>query len=193
MEEKEQLQEQEQKKEELVDKVLKESKETIAQIIEEGINPSNLDNLGKIIDIYKDMSNVKYWKVKEEDIMRYRESAYGNYGDESYGRRGVKGTGPYSRYRDGGSYGRRGIPGTGRGRYRGHEMLDDMYEDYQGYTEAKEDYRASGNYGAKDESVESLDRMLKGITEFMKCLKEDAESQEEVQLVEKYARKISEM
>lgn len=188
-EEKKQMQEQELQGREILDKILEKSEEKINQILEEDIRPENLDSLGKLIDIHKDISNEKYWKMKEENIMRYRDS----YGDDSYGRRGVRGTGPYSRYREGGSYGRRGVPGTGRGRYRGEDMLDDMYEKYQGYSEAKEEYRDSGSYGAKDDSIESLDKMLKGITEFMKCLKEDADSQEEVQLVEKYARKISEM
>lgn len=174
------------------EKIMCDVENLMNQIQQQGINTDNIDFLGKIVDIHKDLSNEDYWKIKEEN---YMYGNYGNYGeDSSYGRRGVRGTGPYSRYREGGSYGRRGVPGTGRGRrYRGHEMLDEMYDNYQGYNEGKEEYNASGNYGAKDESIESLDKMLKSVVYFMQSLKEDADSQEEVQLVEKYARKLSEM
>lgn len=173
-------------------KTIEKAEEVIENILNNGINENNLDFLGKIVDIHKDMSNEEYWKIKEEI---YMYGNYGNYGDgDSYGRRGVKGTGRYSRYRDGGSsYGRRGVPGTGRGRYRGEDMLEEMYDNYQGYHEGREAYNNSGNYGAKDESIESLDRMLKSIVYFMQCLDEDADSQEEKQLIQKYARKISEM
>lgn len=193
--EEEKIKESETKEEKNIqNKTLEETEKLIKLILNEGINENNLDFLGKVIDIHKDMSNEEYWKIKEENYM-YRD--YGNYGDsygnDSYGRRGVKGTGRYSRYREGGSYGRRGVKGTGRGRYRGEEMLDEMYDNYQGYHEGKEEYGNSGNYGAKDESIESLDRMLKSIVYFMQCLDEDADSQEEKQLIQKYARKISEM
>lgn len=183
----------EQSTEEVLCKTKEEIEKAIKSMTENGLQREDVDILGKIIDIHKDIANEEYWKKKEEYYMydNYRE-----YGEGSYGRRGVKGTGRYSRYRDSSmdsSYGRRGVPGTGRGRYRGHEMLDDMYEDYNRYNEGREEYNNSGNYGAKDESMESLDKMLKSVVYFMQSLKEDADSQEEVQLVEKYARKISEM
>lgn len=182
------------KQEDVLCKVKEETEKAIESIVESGLQKEDVEILGQLIDIHKDIENEKYWKIKEE---YYMYGNYGNYGNEgsSYGRRGVRGTGPYSRYRDGGSsYGRRGVPGTGRGRrYRGHDMLDEMYDNYEGYNEGREEYNASGNYGAKDESIESLDKMLKSIVYFMQCLKEDADSQEEIQLVEKYARKISEM
>lgn len=166
----------ENKSEKILDKVKEESEKCINEVIEEGINSSNVDILGKIIDIYKDVANVNYWKTKEEEIeMRYRgrssydENGMSNYGEESsYGRRGVRGTGPYSRYR-GDSYGRRGVPGTGRGRYRGEDALEGMHEEYQNYHEGK-DMMARGNYGAKEDATESLECML-----------------------EKYSRKISQL
>lgn len=39
----------------------------------------------------------------------------------------------------------------------------------------------------------SLEYMLKNVVDFVKMLKEDAESPEEVEMIRKYARKISEM
>lgn len=189
-------QETEEKTHKMLHKTKEEVEKAIKSLTENGLDKQDVDILGKLIDIHKDIANEKYWKEKEEMYMygNYGNGSYGNYGDGSYGRRGVKGTGRYSRYRDSGSsYGRRGVPGTGRGRYRGEDMLDEMYEKYQEYNEGREAYNNSGNYGAKDESMESLDKMLKGITEFVMCLKEDADSQEEVQIVDKYIRKMNEM
>ena len=110
---------------------------------------------------------------------------YGNeYGDE-YGRRGVPGTG---RYRE--AYGRRGVPGTGR-RYRGEEMMDEMYEAYQDYSDGK--YMYNDSYGAKQETMESFKYMLKSFKDFFKHLQKEADSQEETQLLKKTAKEISEM
>lgn len=41
-------------------------KEKIDDIISEGIEMNNLDVLGKLVDIHKDISNEEYWKIKEE-------------------------------------------------------------------------------------------------------------------------------
>lgn len=153
-------------------KTLEETEKAIKSIVESGLEKEDVQILEQLIDIHKDIENEKYWKIKEKN---YMYGNYDNYGNDS-------------------SYGRRGVPGTGRGRrYRGHDMLDAMYDNYEGYNEGREEYNTSGNYGAKDESIESLDKMLKSIVYFMQCLKDDADSQEEIQLVEKYARKISEM
>ena len=172
---------------EMQEKVKQETQGIICDILEQGIQSDNIDFLGKVVDIHKDISNEEYWKEKEEYYMRYR----GNYNDGSYGRGRVRDS--RGRYMDGGSYGRRGVPGSGRGRYRGHDILDEMYDKYEEYNAGREEYTNTGNYGAKDESIESLEKMLKGIVAFMECLQEDADSEEEAQIIRKYARKISEM
>ena len=159
--------------EELVDCELK-------QLSQGEVQPSNIDYFGKLIDIHKDIENERYWNAKKEVYkMRYNdyEGEYGNY------------EGDYSD-----SYGRRGVPGTGRGRrYRGpEEMIERMHEHYGDYSESRNAY-SRGNYGAKGETIKSLDYMLKSVVQFMKMLEEDANSEEESQLIKKYARKISEM
>lgn len=113
-------------------------------------------------------------------MMRYN----GNYGE--YGRARD------SRGRFAGEYGRRGVPGSGRGRYRGYGYLDDMAGEYGNYSESKESY-GRGNYGAGDESIKSLDYMLKSVHQFVKMLKEDADNQEEMELIQEYAQKIGEI
>jgi hypothetical protein len=136
-----------------------------------GINTSNLDYAYKLVDIHKDIENEEYWKVKE-DVMRYRE--YGRYSDGSYGRRG----------RD------------SRGRYTGNypeDRIDEMYMNYQAYSEGKDAYGRSGNYSAKEDSMMCLEHMLESMVDFVKMLKEEANSQEEMELIRKYVHKLSDM
>lgn len=183
MEEQDKLVSQEHQEQEQNKKLNKEVKklveEKIGKILEVGIQSDNVDYLYKLIDIHKDIENEDYWKCKKEVLkMRYRD----DYGME-YGT---------------GSYGRRGVPGTGRGRYmahgnyRGGDMIEDMRDMYDEYSKNKEKY-GRGNYRAKDDTMENLDYMLKSVVQFMQMLEEDADSEEEMQLIKKYARKISEM
>lgn len=155
----------------------------IKSIVEADSIDSNVDYFSKLINIIKNIENIDYWKSKEEENM-YRE--YGEYNDGSYGRRGVPGTGRRS-YRDGGSYGRRGVPGTGRGRYRGEEMLDEMAYQYGNYSEGKE------MYGADQDTMKSFKYMLKAFKDYYKHLKQEASSQEEVQMLEETAREMMDM
>jgi len=141
-------------------------------IVKDGVSASNLDYLYKLIDIQKDIANIEYWEAKEDKFMRYGE--YGNYGRESYGRRA----------RD------------SRGRYMGHrpeDKIDEMYMNYQAYSEGREAYGRSGNYSAKEDSIMCLENMLESMVDFVKMLKEEAGSQEEMELIHKYVKKISEM
>ena len=114
---------------------------------------------------------------------------YNGYG-AGYGEYGARQRDSRGRYM--GDDGRRGVPGSGRGRYRGYDYIDDMTEQYGNYSEGKESYRR-GNYGAGEDSMKSLDYMLKSVHQFMKMLKDDADNQEEVELIQEYARKIGEM
>lgn len=116
---------------------------------------------------------------------------YGNYNEGGYG--------GYSEGGYNGNYGRRGVPGTGRGRggrYRGHsgaeQSLNDMHEHYGNYSESR-DAAQSGNYGAEKDSMKALEYMLEAVVEFMDMLTREAGSQEEAQMIKKYARKIGEM
>lgn len=173
--------------EDLLEEVKKETEKMIKILLQEGMNnQDNLDNMYKFIDIHKDICNENYWKIKEEEIMRYRDyGEYNDYGDGAYGRRGVAGTGR-SRYSDG-AYGRRGVKGTGRGRYRGEAMLEEMMEEYGNYSEGRE------MYGADQDTLKSFKYMLKSFKDYYKHLKEEASSQEEIQLLEQTAREMLEM
>lgn len=151
----------------------------LKELLNVGLQEDNIDNLGKLIDIHKDIENETYWKEKEEVYkMRYDYGTY--YGPED----GM-----------GASYGRRGVPGTGRGRgrYRGpEEKMNEMMEHYGNYSAASE-AAGRGNYGAEQDSMRALECMLESVCDFMEMLERDAGSQEETQMIKKYARKIGEM
>lgn len=142
------------------EKVKEQVEQQIENIVNEEIQTGNVDYLGRLVDIQKDL------KEMEEKNMNYSNYNDGGYRD-SYGRRGVPGTG---RYRDGGSYGRRGVPGSGRGRYRGEEMLDEMSYHYGNYHD-------SGSYGAKEDSAY---KMTEAFKEFGFSIAEELEPKEKM-------------
>lgn len=51
---------------EIYEKLNKQIEEKICNVIDAGIQTNNIDVLGKLIDIHKDLANEKYWKKKEE-------------------------------------------------------------------------------------------------------------------------------
>lgn len=171
------------KKNNKMDKIVEQVEKEICCIAEEGIQMSNLDMLGKLVDIHKDIANEDYWQVKEEV---YRMRRYDDYNE--YGRRGVPGTGR-GRYRD--SYGRRGVKGTGRGRYRGEDNMDEMRDHYDNYNEAYEDMN-KGDYGAEGDMAKSVEGIMKNICEIVEEISE-VDSPEVNSIIKRYSKKISEM
>lgn len=160
----------EKEKIEVQDKGIEKTEQIINTLLDEGIQPGNVEYLYKLVDIHKDFKNEKYWKNKEEN-MRYN---YGNYNEGSYGRRGVPGTGR-GRYRDGGSYSRN----------YGEEALNEMHESYN-------DYMENSSYGGP-ETMKALKYMLKSAEDFFKHIQEEAQSPEEIEMVKETAKKISMM
>lgn len=106
------------------DKVKELVEKGINKTIEDGIQTSNLDTLGKLVDIYKDIANVEHWKKEEENDMRY-DRRYRDYTREPYSRE------PYGRRRR-----------DSRGRYMGDEMINDMHEAYRDYSDGREEMKS---------------------------------------------------
>lgn len=140
---------------------------SIKKIMNEGLTTSNLDTLYKL-------SKIRHM-AKEDEQMNY-----GNYD----GRRAGYDT--YGRMYD--DYGRRGYDM----KYRGHNHINRMYDNYGRYEEGREQYNR-GNYGAKEDTIKSLEYMLESMVDFVKMLKEDANTQEEMELIRKYTQKIAQM
>lgn len=170
------------------DKIIEHTEKKINDILTQGIQAGNVDMLYKLVDIHKDVYNEDYWEMmKEENEMRY---------SRGYGEGGNYGRGSYN---EGRSYGARGRSRDSRGRYkesgrggryRGHEMIDEMYEGYSGYSEGKNRY---GETYSGPETMEPLEAMLESVVDFMEMLKRDASSQEEVDMIKHYSRMIAEM
>lgn len=151
------------------------SLDKVKQLLQENsgeITGNTLEAIGDLVDIYKDIANVEYWCEKEESEMygRYGRDSYGEYGRGSYGRD---------------SYGRR--ERDSRGRYRGHEYMDEMYDEYSKYMEGR------SRYGANEDTKKSLEYMLRSMEDFARMLKEDASSEEEVQMIRQTAQRIAQM
>ena len=175
----------EKKETNVIEKVTEEVDKSIERIMQNGVQTNNIDFLYKMIDIKKDIAEIE----KEEEEMMYREGGSyragrgsngmyrtgGSYGEGSYGRRGVPGSGR-GRYRG----------GQGSGRYRGDEMMDEMIYHYGNYSE-------SGQYGAEGESMEALSNLMESAYEYFKELKQNANSPDEVKMMEHYFRKMGEM
>lgn len=173
-------------KDEITRKVSEQVEDAIGEITEKGLKPDNLDNLGKLIDIKKDLANIDYWEDKE-DNMRLR-----GYDNESYGRRRYRGdeNESYGRGRRRDSRGR--YMESGRdARYRGHDYIDEMYDNYGNYAEANEDHRR-GNYGAKDDMLRSIDDTMGAVYDLVCVISEDA-TPEVMNIIRKHIKKMSEL
>lgn len=171
--------------EKVLDKLKQETEKKIEEVMKQGLQPNNVDMLYSLVDIHKDIANEEYWKEKGEH-MRYSR---GGYREGSYNARGGRG----NSYNEGYGARGRGRERDSRGRYKGHEMLDDMYMEYGNYSEGREQYNRGGNYGAKEDVVKSLEYMMESVVCFVEMLMEDAESQEEMEIIKHYTKKISEM
>ena len=140
------------------EEVIKKTTDSINRILKEGIATTNIDNLYKL-------SKIKHM-AKEDENMNY-----GNYngrgpGYETYGR------GNY------GEYGRDNYGARGRDmRYRGHEHLDRMYDDYGRYMENR------SRYGAGEETDKSFMYMVKALEDFIKVLEEEVETPQQKQML----------
>lgn len=142
--------------------------EKIKTILEQGIQPDNLEALGELVDIHKDISNEEYWDKKKEVMsMRYRD--YDEYEGDMYGRRSRDSRGRYK---------------TGR-MHEGEEMIEEMRQHYGNYAEGR-------RYGGT-EKEKSFDYMLQSAEEFFTHLMEEAENPEQMEKIKRTARKISEM
>lgn len=162
-------------KQDVISKAKEEVEKLIKAATENGLQASNVQLLYQLIDIHKDIENEKYWKNKEENNMYMRD----DYGNDYRGGRSRDSQGRFMGDRRSTSY-------------RGQRVLDEMYNGYRNYNDGKEEYNR-GNYGAKNETMKSLEYMLESVTDFIEMLQNDASSQEEVDMIKHYTRKISEM
>lgn len=166
-----------------------------------------LDSLFKIIDILKDLENMKYWDTKREYYMSVMDEMQGGYsqrGGPNDG--GYSGDGNYSNRRESrGRYSRSDgrIPDysgessyANRGKHwvRGHYSRSDGRDPYDDYMTEKQSYRNSGkSEDCKKRMLEALDRHLEELTEEIGEMGRDADCMEEREMVQRYADKLRKM
>lgn len=153
----------------------KKTEESIKKILDEGLNTNNLEHLYKLTKINH--------MVKEDENMNYNE--YRDYRD--YNGRGP-GHGSYGEYNRGYGEYNEGYNARGRdSKYRGYGHLDRMYNEYGNYSYGRE------RYGANEDTKRSLEYMLRSMEDFARMLKEEAQSQEEVNMIKQTAQRIAQM
>lgn len=167
----------EEKSGDIFGKITEQVDKKLEALTKEGVQQNNVDYVGKLIDIKKDISKMNYLESEENNMMYRGYDNYGNY--DNYG--GGRSRDSRGRFMEGnrGNYGRR---------YRGHDMIDNMSEYYGTYMDGIENGRYSG-----PETSKALDYMLQSVEEFMMTLKNDANSQEEVDKIRRTAKRISDM
>lgn len=174
------MEEKKKEKQPITEKIKEEAEKFLRTSLSNGIQPANVDSLFKAVDMYKDAVGIEKSENKEEENdMRYRNYNDGGYGDGSYGRRARDSRGRYMA---------RGYDA----KYRGEDMIDEMYQNYQGYTYGREQY-GTGNYGAEETTIKSLKFMMESVVEFIEMLKKEAGSQEEYEVINKYIKKLSDI
>lgn len=136
------------------EKLCKKAEEKLKALVEQDINNQNIDIIYKLYKIRH--------MIKEEDKMNY-----GNYG----ARPGYNAYGNYGEYN--GSYGRRGYDA----KYRGHEYLDRIGDNYGRYMDSRE------RYGNNEETNKSQHYMVESLKDFIRYLFEEAETPQQKQKI----------
>lgn len=180
-----------------MEKLMEMVKKELGEIENKGITASNLDLVGKLADIYKDLAKGKHYEEKDEggqemtEYSRYRDGGYGAGGYRDGYRDGYNDGGSSSGYGAYSDYGRRGVPGSGRGRYRNSRMqehIEKMREGADEYEYGKERYMHGG-----DESrvVEGLEKLMYAVCMLVESTMDFAETPTEKEIVRKHIQKIS--
>lgn len=146
----------------------------VKEVLDSDVNANNIEYLYKLYKIRH--------MAKEDEQMNYNGyngyngyNAYNNYNDYNGRRAGFNSYGE--------NYGRRGQDT----KYRGYEQLDRMYNNYGRYEEDRE------RYGHNEDTKRSLQYMLQSMEDFARMLREDATSQEEVEMIRQTAQRIAQM
>ena len=144
------------------EKVIEKVNEKIQNILNEDINTNNLDHLYKLSKIKHMAKEDKEMYGEYGNYGRGRRAGYDSYGRDNYGKYG----------RD--SYGRRGYDM----KYRGHEYIDRIGNEYGRYMEGRE------RYGAGDQETDkSFHYMVKALEDFIQVLHEEASTPQQKQML----------
>ncbi len=160
-----------------------------------------LDSLFKIIDIMKDIENMKYWDKKCEYYDAILDEMHGGYSERGYSR-----DGGYSERRDSqGRYSRndgrmpeydRGSSYASRGQHwvRGHYSRAEGPDSYQRYMGEKQSYRSEGkSEDCKHRMLEALEDHMEMLTQELGEMSKDSDCREERETIKRYIEKLRNM
>ena len=170
-------------------KLAQDIKKELRQIEETGLNAGNLDAVGKMVDIYKDILKIE--EMEGEDEMRdyrYDRDNYtynegrGGYRDD-YGARMRDSRG---RYMDGGSYGRGGNfinmdP-------RMWDRLERIMDGADMYSYARDRYRGGDN---EERMIDGLEKLMYSVCTFVESMMDFAETPQEKEIIRKHIQKLA--
>lgn len=157
-------------------KLMEQIKKELVEIEQKGVNASNLELIGKLADIYKDLSEIEKMDKGGQGMTeygRYRE----NYRDGGYNARG--------NYRDGGYN-----DGYGRRYSRMRDYMDRMVDGMDQYEYGKERYMHGGDDGRV---MEGLEKLMYAMCMFVESAMDFAETPQEKELIRKHLHKISQL
>lgn len=166
-------------------KLYEDVKRELREIDENGITANNLEAVYKLVDIAKDLCEIK--KCEEEEMeKRGRHSGYGNY---SYMDRSYEGYGIRDGRRDdydpyGNSYPKMRYNNVDP---RMTEFVNRIMEDSDMYAYGRQKYRESGN---RERMHDGLDKLMYSICAFVKGIEEFAETPEEKEIVRKHIQNL---
>lgn len=174
-----------------MEKLYENIKKELKEIEANGIDASNLETTSKLIDMLKNLSEIK--EQEEEKDMR----DYDNYG-RGYRIERYDGDYRYDRdYRDRyeNDYGRRGVPGSGRGRYSGNDNrmrdhLNRIYEGAEMYEYGRDRYQHGGN---EERIYDGLEKLMYALCMFVESTMEFAETPQEKEIIRKHIQKLQKM
>lgn len=150
-----------------MEKILENVQSEIKQIGEQGINANNIDVLFKLVDIEKDIYEIKE-KQGGGSMMR------GYFERDDYGSRRDRG-----RYMD-------RPRGTSRDD-RMYQHLDRIMEGADDYQYGRDKYRDSGSY---DRMEEGLEKLMYAVCVFVESMCDFAETPEEKEIIRRHIQKI---
>lgn len=173
-----------------MEKLLEQVKKELTEIEAKGINASNIELIDKLVDIYKDLGEIK--KMEEggqqmQEYSRYRESGGGYREGYRDGYNDSGGSGNGGNY---GEYNRRGVPGSGRGRgysTRMRDHMDRMIDGMDQYEYGKDRYMHSGD---DSRVVEGLEKLMYAMCMFVESAMDFAETPQEKEIIRKHIQKI---
>lgn len=145
----------------------------LSMISDKGLTQGNLEMASKLVDMLKDLSEVKE-KGGQEMYGRYRDDYREGYRD--YGNYG---------YRDG-SYDRRGGGRYGNSRMR--EQMGRIQDGMDRYEDGRERY--SHGAGEEHRIYEGLEQLMYAVCMFVESAMDFAETPQEKDIIKKHAQKI---